>query len=98
MTTKHIPGPWRVERQPDLDRDGNGYEWAIRATSGEYEQNPGYANTKDHAVLMAAAPELLAAAVELIENRTPVPDTESDYVVRVHVKRLFDAIRAASTD
>ena len=65
---------WTYEHQEDLDSEGNGYVWAIQVEgvnepgfaasdikSDAYQQNPAYANSKDHARLIAAAPDLLAA-------------------------------------
>ena len=33
--TKHTQGPWYIEHQWDLDDEGNGYVWAIRAKGGD---------------------------------------------------------------
>ena len=61
MNTQHTPGPWTAELQTDIDAEGNGYAWAIRAPRPHprYEQNPAYANSESNARLIAAAPELL---------------------------------------
>jgi hypothetical protein len=58
----HTPGPWRVEQQDDMDVEGNGYVWAVRAEGhGSYCQNPARSNSLANARLMAASPCLLAA-------------------------------------
>jgi hypothetical protein len=61
----HTPGPWRVEQQDDMDVEGNGYVWAVRAEGhGSYCQNPARSNSLANARLMAAAPDMLAALEE----------------------------------
>ena len=64
----HTPGPWRVELQDDIDLDGNGYTWAVKAEKHNgYVQNPAYANSEANARLIAAAPALLEAAQAMYE-------------------------------
>ena len=64
---QHTPGPWRVEQQDDMDVEGNGYVWAVRAEGhGSYCQNPARSNSLANARLMAASPELLMALEELV--------------------------------
>jgi hypothetical protein len=65
MSTQHAPGPWHVEAQQDIDLDGNGYTWAIRAAGQGYVQNPAYATGEANARLIAASPALLAAAEQV---------------------------------
>lgn len=74
MTTKHTPGPWEIQQ---LETNRNGYDWptfAVRspqnvclAVVGDVdrhhaEQHP--ANAR----LIAAAPDLLAALIELRDS------------------------------
>ena len=62
------PTPWKVERQPDLDPDGNGYQWAIRAGHGAYYQNPAYVNTRANADYIVRACGLHAELVQALEE------------------------------
>ena len=56
MNTKHTPGPWTRQQQPDIDANGNGYTWAIKAqASASYAQNPAYANSEANAEFIVRA-------------------------------------------
>jgi hypothetical protein len=87
MSTKHTPGPWFIRREPDPQRE-NGWmlphDWLIeqdagegfgrwiatfpRLVDGEQEQQIADAH------LIAAAPDLLAAAEQALELlRTGAP-------------------------
>jgi hypothetical protein len=66
--TKHTPGPWRADRcNPAgniLVEVGDGYGKNMIATVWTDERPTGDANAR----LIAAAPELLAEAIELLRN------------------------------
>ncbi len=82
MSTKHTPGPWRIReirrpnRAPQLRIYGKGCAGPL---AGVHKPSDGsrYAFEGDPAAnanLIAAAPELLEAAKELLDNTAPDPD------------------------
>ena len=69
---KHTPGPW--EAMPPMGR-GTGHNWTIKAgpnlcvaESGRWLITDPHAESKANAILIAAAPDMLAALVDA-ENR-----------------------------
>lgn len=68
MTTKHTPGPWRVERQNPSPTTG---EWMIAGSRPGYlaeVRDCGSGDVQANAQLIAASPELLAQAMAVVER------------------------------
>lgn len=77
-TTKHTPGPWSVMSEWPEELDGYEHHCVVGADNEPLTDYP--ANEAD-IVLMAAAPELLAALELLVDN--PYREgTESDERLR----------------
>lgn len=74
-TSKHTPGPWRVERQNGTPTTG---EWMIAGAKPGYlaeVRDCGSGCVKADARLIAAAPELLTA-LEMVMRRGRIDDSE----------------------
>ena len=91
MKTKHTLGPWHVKDHP-TETCQIIAENSIRVCDVWCTDLEGGV---ENAHLIAAAPEMLEALQNIIEYRTPVPDTESDYVPRTIIKEAKKAILKA---
>ena len=97
---------WFVERQPDLDPEGNGYEWAIRNAP---HQNPAYSNSREHAARIVACvnaceginPEAAPELLKVLTRIAKVTDIGAETITPVYFKALrklaSDAIAKAES-
>lgn len=87
MTHTHTPGPWHVQEATPPGAEAK--EWFIFTSGGGYlaNVNSGRSENEANARLIAAAPDLLAAATHLCELVEQRPYNAW--------KRLFDAIAKA---
>lgn len=95
MTTKHTPGPWHVDTE-DQDAD-------IHSGFGMVAKTMGHGNAQDgegtaNARLIAAAPELLEAAMEmamLLENALRIGVINENLIIAESIRSVLPIHRAA---
>ena len=92
METKYTLGPWRKGAR-SLDITAKGKVIATVHCDSDHPATEAQAHANRD--IMLAAPEMLEALQNIIEYRTPVPDTESDYVPRTIIKEVKQAILKA---
>ena len=84
MTTQHTPGPWEVHsRQPTFIRANGGRKHiASTASLGDDEES------RANSWLIAAAPELLAALTQFLDQEGNPPENTGEWreVLRVIAK------------
>lgn len=79
MTTKHTPGPWAVESTEYSSSSSPQYE--VYAEAGDCVA---VCDSEDDALLVAAAPNLLAALESACANRLPCADLPESVWDKVH--------------
>ncbi len=69
----HAPAPWEVSLTDDtvvVRKDAHGVQHVIAEISGDYNEPDLWPVMEANARLIAAAPDLLAEAIELLRNAT----------------------------
>jgi hypothetical protein len=102
-TVKHTPGPWTWK----YDSTGNGIDLEGPQPAGDYRGNVCYIRHSEHikgttraeaeanANLIAAAPDLLAAAAEMVDSWDRSLETTPAILFAARIDRLSAAIAKA---